>query len=489
MKTVLWSAFFAATFVEILALSFRFKVWRHFANVVEYAALTFAETQDERTKEKLIVSASFNLFGLAFYVLAIVVLLFFLLSTLVDLDTTDADAFVWVASALVIMYAWLRTQLLERWKAKQSDANFQFPQVRYNRISRWLHWIALELDIVRTISFEIEKLFFQKKVAHEPRIIDEPVYVMGLARSGTTIVLEILEKTGAFHSQTYRDMPFVLCPNLWQALTKYSRLNPHMATRAHGDGIAIGFDSPESFEEVFWRTFCDTQPGNALAYTPITKDTLYDFDLYRHLILLSATSQKSGPVEGTKKIRYLSKNNNNVLRMNELSSKPNARLVLMIRDPLATAWSLYKQHQRFTKLQDGDIYIRAYMRWLGHHEFGQGHKPLIIGTQHLEDKDSNQPNYWLTYWIGVYENLWQRFNALSPAHRGQILWMSHDHLCQNPKEELARLFRFAKIDQNSDSFISMIRPNNPDNLTTRFDLNLASNARSLHREILQLSKV
>jgi hypothetical protein len=184
---------------------------------------------------------------------------------------------------------------------------------------------------------------------------------------------------------------FLAHANFWQGLTKHSRLNAKLAARAHGDGIAIGFDSPESFEEVFWRTACDIQAGPALAYAPISQDDLADFAAYRQLSLRSAlqntpaqpksldTPQKPHTPQS---LRYLSKNNNNVMRIQQLSDQAGAHLVLIIRDPLATAWSLYRQHQRFVQIQADDEFVRAYMRWLGHHEFGQGHKPLAIGSQH-----------------------------------------------------------------------------------------------------------
>ena len=338
------------------------------------------------------------------------------------------------------------------------------------------------------MSFELEKVLYLKKAFRDPRVIDQPLYVMGLARSGTTVVLEILEKTGAFHSTTYRDMPFVLCPNFWQGLIRRSRLNPRLATRAHGDGIVIGLDSPESFEEVFWRTTSEIRPGPDLAYLSPNEETLDDFAAYRQLSVLSGLSSNLKESQGSHKMRYLSKNNNNVMRLNALSSQPSAQLVLVIRDPLATAWSLYRQHQRFIQLQTDHAFVMAYMRWLAHHEFGLSHKPLMIGTQYLEGMKPNQPNYWLAYWLGLYENLWNSFNSMPADHRSRILWVSHERMCQAPKEELERLFSFAKIDKSADPFTSMLRPVEIADLTHHFDLNLVELARDLHREIHHSTK-
>jgi hypothetical protein len=284
-------------------------------------------------------------------------------------------------------------------------------------------------------------------------------------------------------------MPFVLCPNLWQWITNDYRLKATNAARAHEDGILVGFDSPESFEEVFWRSSCELLQSHAFAYSPTNQEILSEFTAYRKLNVMSGLATKSKSIQAQQKLRYLSKNNNNVMRMSELSEQPSANLVLIIRDPLATAWSLYRQHQRFVQIQIDDAFVRAYMRWLGHHEFGQGHKPLDIGTQHLYGFTPTQPDYWLAYWLGTYQNLWQTFEALPPDNAERILWMSHERTCKAPEQELNRLFGFLKIDHPTDEFIKMMRPVQPLELTAHFDHNLVQAALNLHRNILHFAKV
>jgi len=495
VKTLLWCVLSAVLLVEVLALSFRLNFWRRRAGAVELAALTYADTPDERAQEKLVISAGLNLLSLVLYLWALLALFFMALSFIPDMAQIQDSIYMWSTSGAFMAYAWLRANWLEQRQQPTISVNptnsVTPPKIGYPRIARWLHWMALEIGLVRSASFELEKAIFLKKATRDPRLVDQPVYVMGLARSGTTIVLEILEKAGPFHSPTYRDMPFVLCPNFWQGLTKHSRLNAKLAARAHGDGIAIGFDSPESFEEVFWRTACQTQAGQALAYAPISQDDLADFAAYRQLSLRAALQNSpSQPqsLQTPQSLRYLSKNNNNIMRIQQLSEQAGAHVVLIIRDPLATAWSLYRQHQRFIQIQANDVFVRAYMRWLGHHEFGQGHKPLVSGSQHLQGFNPTQPDYWLAYWMGTYQNLWQTFQTLPPEHRNRILWMSHERMCQDPAQELKRLFSFVNIDQLTDNFISMLRPVENIDLTEHFENILIQNARDLHRDILEFTK-
>ena len=67
MKILLWSVLSAVFFVEVLALSFRQNLWRRLADALEHAALTFADTPDDRAQEKLVIGAGLNLLGLVLY--------------------------------------------------------------------------------------------------------------------------------------------------------------------------------------------------------------------------------------------------------------------------------------------------------------------------------------------------------------------------------------------------------------------------------------
>ena len=76
----------------------------------------------------------------------------------------------------------------------------------------------------------------------------------------------------------------------------------------------------------------------------------------------------------TGKTRYLSKNNNHLLRLESLAKAfPDSVILIPIRDPRDHALSLLNQHKRFL---DSDAFTRDYMGWLGHHEFGATHRPI-----------------------------------------------------------------------------------------------------------------
>ncbi|NCW89719.1 MAG: hypothetical protein EBV73_04115, partial [Rhodocyclales bacterium] len=440
MNTLLWSILVAIGLVEFLRLDFHLNFWRQRADAIEQAALSFSEAPNDQAQQSILLRAAWNLIALVLFAWGILAVIFFNLLVLPDLAHIDEHIYFWAASFWFMGYAWLRSHWLT---ASNQTTSISHPaqsyqtQNTYNRTARWLHWMALDIGLVTKTSFELEKAIFLKKAQLNKNIIDRPVYVMGLARSGTTIILEILEKTGAFHSPTYRDMPFILCPNLWSRLSRFSRLDTQLATRAHGDGLLVGFDSPESFEEVFWRTSCTELNGTGLSYTIPDHEVMADFAAYRQLSVHSASPSQPQ--------RYLSKNNNNLLRLTQLSSAPNAKLVLVIRDPIDTAWSLYRQHFRFSQMQADDPFIRAYMRWLGHHEFGQHHKPLGIGLQYLKQLEPSQPDYWLAYWIGIHEHIWQILRSMHNDNLSRINIIFYEDLSYSINSELSKLFKKLNI--------------------------------------------
>ena len=44
---------------------------------------------------------------------------------------------------------------------------------------------------------------------------DRPIFITSLPRAGTTLLLEILSQLPATATHTYRNMPFLLCPLIW----------------------------------------------------------------------------------------------------------------------------------------------------------------------------------------------------------------------------------------------------------------------------------
>jgi len=304
----------------------------------------------------------------------------------------------------------------------------------YNFWSRLTHRIALQSKAVAEISFDLENITSSEKITS---LLGKHVFVSGLARSGTTMLMRYLYETGKFRSLTYLDMPFVLMPNTWKKIARPKISNEHKE-RAHKDGIMVSFDSPEAFEEVFWRVFTGNEyiKEDRLKLYHIDKEVLKKYQDYVNNILLSGNADTQ--------TRYLSKNNNNVLRLNYINECfPNAFIIIPFRDPLQHALSLLNQHLHFSKIQAGDKFSLDYMNWLGHFEFGLNQKPFHLDDDETFNKmrryDKTDLNFWLLSWLNYYKYI------NNSAAKNTILF-NYEKFWEAPTEVLIKLFKILQVE-------------------------------------------
>lgn len=228
-----------------------------------------------------------------------------------------------------------------------------------------------------------------------------PVFVCGLARSGTTAVMRLLHASGAFVSLSYRHMPFVTAPRLWPGLSARFWRGVERRERPHADGIEVDADSPEAFEEVFWRAVLGDRQ---FADPRIIRDVSPDAEaLAEFRAFVARVTAGGGPGH-----RYLSKNNPNLLRLSALRAAfPDARILIVLRDPASFARSTMTQHRRFLEIHAADPFARRYMAWLGHHEFGRDFRPLgFPGVEPPDDPARDLDEAWLAgYWAAAHRGL------------------------------------------------------------------------------------
>lgn len=300
----------------------------------------------------------------------------------------------------------------------------------YSRADRLLHRLAMN-PAVLDLSFDLERARFG--AAARARGGAAPVFVTGLARAGTTILLRLLHDSGDFASLTYRDMPFPLAPNSWQRMSKRSRRDLASTQRGHGDGIAHDLDSPEAIEEVFWRT---TEGKRYITRSHVhPHDPLPDsVAAFRDLVAL-VRHRYDRP-------RYLSKNNANALRLGGIvAAFPDAALIHPFRDPLQQAASLLNQHRRAIDLGRADPFRASYMRWLGHYEFGRSHRPPLIPGAPAASEPTDRIDYWLAIWSAVHRLLLDQ-----PAEvRARQTFVDYDALCADPAAGVARIAAAAGV--------------------------------------------
>ena len=246
----------------------------------------------------------------------------------------------------------------------------------YNVIQKLFHDIVFSSKLINKSLFEVEKLFYLKNKKID---INANIFITGLPRSGTTSLLNFIYSSNEYASLKYKNMPFILSPNFSKIFHKN---NISKKERLHGDGITYDINSPEMFDEFFFN-------DNDIFVKNEIKN-------YIKLILLSENKKK-----------YLSKNNLVYQRIDLLSELlPNTNFLITIREPLQHAYSLLNQHMKFIKLQQKDDFVRRYMNYLGHYEFGLNHKPWNYPNNF---KNLLSIDYWIEQWILFYDNILNKY--------------------------------------------------------------------------------
>ena len=263
-------------------------------------------------------------------------------------------------------------------KSKSSSA--------YSDINQLFHHLILD-------HYHIGKALLKRQIKGVEHPVEDSavsaVLVTGLARAGTTALTRTLSERGSFRSLDYSNMPVLLAPRLWAKFYRPSR--KEQQERAHGDGIKVGLASVEALEEYFFKV--------------VTGDRFVKKDrLVRHELSAEENEQYRRYFKSLCKPDevYLAKNNNAVLRLPSLlAQNPDMKVFVLVREPLEHAYSLYKQHLKFSKEQAEDPFVLTYMNWLGHHEFGQGQLPFDLGALG-DERDREKLDFWLERWVEYY---------------------------------------------------------------------------------------
>jgi len=293
---------------------------------------------------------------------------------------------------------------------------------RYSAVDRLLHRLAFGTADMQVELSGLEDLIYRKSLAGTP--VNRPVFITALPRAGTTLFLQLISALEEFASHSYRDMPFVLLPMLWNSFSRGFRQDAAPIERAHGDGMLVDFDSAEAFEEMLWkvkwpehyesdrivpwRACDDPEPSEALA------------SHMRKVIRLRQRRQEVVP-------RYLSKNNCNIARTEYLRRCwPEAVIIVPVREPVQHAASLLRQHRRFLDLHAGDGFAREYMQGIGHFDFGANFRAIDFDgwLSTARHTDPLTLGFWLEYWVAAYGSLDVRATTLR--------LLPYDHFCADP---------------------------------------------------------
>ena len=344
---------------------------------------------------------------------------------------------------------------------------------------RLLHAMAFASPhVLRTASRIEDRLL--RDGAREPS--GPPIFVTSLARAGTTALLNALHEVPGIATHTYRDMPFLTAPSLWNRVAGGARRRVEARERAHGDGLQIDLESPEAFEEVIWKMFWpEKYQGPTIGlWRPADRRPEAERFLERHMGKVVRARLVQAGDDGVTTARYCSKNNANIARIPYLvEAFPGCRIVVPIRRPECHAASSLRQHRNFLARQADDDFVRRYMRDLGHYEFGLVHKPVRFPGFDPGRYDPTTPDYWLDHWIHAFREVL--------THGASCVLVSQDVLRASPQGTMTNLCDVLGLDPSGVRFETYFRSTADESPTDVYDPELYAEAAALYDELERLA--
>ncbi|MCA8998441.1 MAG: sulfotransferase [Planctomycetaceae bacterium] len=291
-----------------------------------------------------------------------------------------------------------------------------------------------------------------------PKHVERPVFISGIARSGSTILLEVLAAHRDVGTHQYRDFPMLYTPVWWSQATEKQTRRSLPVERAHGDGILVTPESPEAMEEVLWMGFFP-DAHNSQRSQILDQDTSnppfeqFYGDHVRKLLYVR------------KRTRYVSKGNYNFSRLAYLQKIfPDARFVVPVRHPVQHIASLMKQHRLFTEGEERYPRALAHMQRVGHFEFGLDRRPIHIGNPDTIHRildlwnSGEEVRGWACYWNALYEWVWKQLQE-NDTLRAATQVIRYEDLCDAPHRRLAQLLTHCELpeDKNVAAFADRIQ--------------------------------
>jgi hypothetical protein len=261
-----------------------------------------------------------------------------------------------------------------------------------------------------------------------------PVYVCGLARSGSTLLHEIVASPAGVATHRVKDYPMVYTPYWWRLAT--ARQAPTVPReRVHRDRVLITPESPDALEEMLWIAFfpyChDPSVDNQLPAG--SRHPAFEAFYRAHLRKLLLAERAT---------RYAAKANYHVARLAYLVRLfPDAKIILPVRAPASHIASLMRQHQWFCQGQRRHPRSLAWMRRSGHFEFGRDRRPMNLGdgkrVRAIERAwaAGEEVRGWACYWDMVYGHLTRLLDADAQV-RAATKVVCFEDLCAAPAQTI-----------------------------------------------------
>jgi hypothetical protein len=279
--------------------------------------------------------------------------------------------------------------------------------------------------------------------------IDKPIYIVGLARAGTTIVLEMLSRHQSLASHRYRHFLMPFFPHRFSRIVDQSRFFTKPRERVHKDGIIVTRESPEAVEEIFWQDFFDKSHNedNSNVITGAMSNPNFEHFYRNHIRKLMINQRCS---------RYLAKNNYNITRLEYLKHIfPSVKFLLIVRNPINQIASLIKQTKLFIEMEDKNHLLIDWHRLTGHSEFGHYQTCINTGDNEIIHKIrklwKNKETYvkgWAYYWSSIYNYVMNLLEANKEIKESTLV-IRYEDLCENPAETIDKILEHSELPLNN----------------------------------------
>lgn len=336
--------------------------------------------------------------------------------------------------------------------------------MNYNYFEKKILSFSLKKNFINQYLLFLEKKFFKKK-------IKKKIFICGLPRSGSTLLLNLLYSSGSFFSFKYNNLPFFFSPNLVNRLIQIFSKTKSKIQRHHKDDIYIDYESPEAFEEIFWISHLKKKYiSKELNFHNLSSKDIFDFEEFLQIYAYY-----------NNKINYISKNNNNILRIKDLINKvKNSIFIIPFRDPFMQARSLHRVNNIFFKLHKIDKFTKTFFELIGHYDFGMTFRKIKFNNNYekLNNNNNNDEFFFLENWINYYNYFY------SLRKNKNIFFFNYDQFLVNPKKYLTFFF--------SNKFISklnfkLIKKQKKKISKKNINLNILNKSNLLHKKLIKIS--
>jgi hypothetical protein len=261
-----------------------------------------------------------------------------------------------------------------------------------------------------------------------------PIYVCGLARSGTTLLHEVISAHPSVATHRIKDFPMIFTPYWWRRAT--ANLRPKAAhERPHRDKMMITTESPDSVEEMLWMAFFPQCHDPAVSSLLCAKERHPAFETFYNAHIRKLLLAEKRP-------RYAAKANYHVARLPYIVRLfPDTKILIPIRSPEGHIASLMRQHQWFSKGHRSNARALAFMQRSGHYEFGLDRRPMNLGDDQKVRgvlqawAAGEEVRGWAKYWAMVHDYL-ARLLAADAQVQAASMVVRFETLCEAPSDTL-----------------------------------------------------